>query len=478
MIKKYLATLSLLVFALGANTLYAQELFSMGLPDEPDLYYDSIPIQVPMTNSTYRSLSSSASVKKYAPTPRSQGQYGTCAAWATAYAARTILEAHRLGVTDKKAIDSLIYSYGFLFRTADMDLTCDGAHTSKLVANMQTIGLPRLKDYNIHCPPASMPQNIYTLAAKHKIEGFVRLWDENYNKTYKQRIQAVKMSLYNNKPVVISMICPRSFHAVVGYDLWTPLNSDNPTNGAHSNRHGRHAMCVVSYDDEKYGGAFEIQNSWGAGWGKGGYTWISYEDFATYVYQAYELQTFATAKNEYSTLGGAFNLIVDNGQAMIPILQNDGTFKIDRAFRSGTRFRMYIDNNEPAYVYAFGIDGTNKTFQIFPYAEDISPLINYKSSQVAIPSEEKHVRMDNTVGMDYFCVLYSKEALDLEQIQKAIKLQNKNLSIQQKIENVLGNKLIKNPNLKVGANGKMTFSTTTKQNASVVAIITALEHIN
>jgi C1A family cysteine protease len=40
-----------------------------------------------------------------------------------------------------------------------------------------------------------------------------------------------------------------------------------------------HAICIIGYDDKRYGGAFEIVNSWGSDWGNGGYLWIKYNDF-------------------------------------------------------------------------------------------------------------------------------------------------------------------------------------------------------
>jgi len=42
---------------------------------------------------------------------------------------------------------------------------------------------------------------------------------------------------------------------------------------------GGHAMCVIGYSDSKYGGAFEIMNSWGTEFGEGGFFWIKYNDF-------------------------------------------------------------------------------------------------------------------------------------------------------------------------------------------------------
>jgi len=39
-----------------------------------------------------------------------------------------------------------------------------------------------------------------------------------------------------------------------------------------------HAMCIVGFDDTKFGGAFEIVNSWGDNWANSGFIWIRYDD--------------------------------------------------------------------------------------------------------------------------------------------------------------------------------------------------------
>jgi C1A family cysteine protease len=38
---------------------------------------------------------------------------------------------------------------------------------------------------------------------------------------------------------------------------------------------GSHAMVAVGFDDDRK--AFRIQNSWGRGWGDGGYGWFGYD---------------------------------------------------------------------------------------------------------------------------------------------------------------------------------------------------------
>jgi C1A family cysteine protease len=42
---------------------------------------------------------------------------------------------------------------------------------------------------------------------------------------------------------------------------------------------GPHAICIIGYDNNRYGGAFEVVNSWGSEWGNDGYLWIKYSDF-------------------------------------------------------------------------------------------------------------------------------------------------------------------------------------------------------
>ena len=37
-------------------------------------------------------------------------------------------------------------------------------------------------------------------------------------------------------------------------------------------------MCIIAYDDNKAGGSFLVQNSWGTDWGLDGRVWIKYGD--------------------------------------------------------------------------------------------------------------------------------------------------------------------------------------------------------
>jgi hypothetical protein len=462
------------IFVLFINCLCAQDsLYQMGLPSEPDLLYETFEVKAKLTNDNYRDVGGSASVKKWAPTPKSQGEYGTCAAWATGYCARTILEAQRYGWTDKATIDKNVFAYGFIYRVTSSSPICWGAFTSQCVKNMKEIGIPKLSEYSVHCPN-EIPENVYSYAAKYKIKGYAKLWDEFENPSDKQKVDLIKKSLFESNPIAISMILPNSF-LNPGSELWTPKSTESNPN----HPHGRHAMCVVGYDDDKYGGAFEIQNSWGEGWGNKGYIWVKYSDFAKFVYQAMELIHFDNVEpNTEVALSGSVRYVRDDKMEMKASLTSGKTYKMDMAYKSGTRFRLYISNNEPAFVYAFGSDLTNKTYSVFPYAPNVSPALTYKKNDVAIPGEEKHIRMDGTTGTDFLCVLYSKDALDIESIRAKIESYGSKYSFKQKVEMAVGNKLMKDSDISyVKSGGKISFNAKAK-GKSCLALIVEMEHVD
>ena len=460
------------------TSLHAQNedgpLFPMGLPSEPDLLYESFDVKAKLSNDNYRDIGGAASLKKWAPTPKSQGEYGTCAAWATAFCARTIIEAKRNSWTDKALIDSNVFSYGFIYRASSTNPTCWGAFVSECVKNMKELGIPKLKDFKTHCPK-EIPNSAYSAATKYKIKDYVKLWDEGSNVTDKQKVSMVKKSLAEGNPIVFSMICPKSFH-YPNAEVWTPRESpkDNP-----NNPHGRHAMCVIGYDDNKFGGAFEIQNSWGTSWGNGGYIWVKYQDFANFVYQAMEMVQFDNVNNKSEViLSGSVRYVRDDNMEMKANLLVNKTYKMDKPYKSGTRFRLYISNNEAAYVYAIGTDLSNRTYQVFPYAPNVSPALTYKQNEVPIPSEEKHIRMDGTVGTDYLCVLYSKEPLDLESVRRRVEVAGSRYTFRQKIEMALGEDLMKDSEVTYSkSGGKISFNAKGK-NRTAVALIVEMEHID
>ncbi len=466
----------LLSLPLGVSAQPDNFLFGMGIPDGPDQGYDKLPVKARLTEDDYRAVRTSASLYPFAPTPKSQGQYGTCTAWSAGFCARTILEAQRQGWKDKKTIDDNVFSYGFIYRLSSSKTNCNGAYISDCLRNMRDVGIPKLEDFTEHCPQNAIPPSVYSKAAPFKIKGYATLWNTNQTASDKQKIELVKKSLDEGNPVVVSMYVPASFCFSKG-PTWFPESKDAAT-GSQGHSHGRHSMCIIGYDDNRDGGAFHLQNSWGENWGDKGFIWVRYQDAAEFVYQAIEMFKMPSddKKDEAVKLAGSLRLVEDTGQEMKASLSANNSYRMNKSYRSGTRFRLYLNNSQPAYVYAIGSDLTNEIYQVFPHQKGVSPALNYSQNSVPVPSETHHIRMDGNTGTDFLCVIYSKKPIDLKNLKSSLSQQNNRYSFQQKVCNVLGSKMMSDQEIDYcSEKGKMSFFARAK-GKSVAAIFVEMEH--
>ncbi|MEO1028560.1 MAG: C1 family peptidase [Pseudomonadota bacterium] len=91
-----------------------------------------------------------------------------------------------------------------------------------------------------------------------------------------------KQALANRMPVVFGMRVSREDFARAG----ATGEMRAPENGVWNPAMGGHAMLMVGYDDDK--NAWLARNSWGPGWGHGGYVWIEYDFLYHYTSGEYE----------------------------------------------------------------------------------------------------------------------------------------------------------------------------------------------
>jgi len=409
MIARKLKFLTLLLFVCLAP-LFGQE-YGMGAILDP-VRYEQVTAKPLLVTRNYTSLPRSASLKQYSPIPERQ-QRGTCTAWASAFAALTISESLAFNRTDRTEISNNAFSPYFLFKSISTDPTGNkGVCVSDALNFMKNPGivkrLPTEKTMEFN--EIALP--LFGTFQRYPISDYNRLFSNYWGGpgTIGDRVLPVKKSLSEGKPVVIGMKTPASFHKAK--DLWRP--TENP-----GEEYGGHAMCVVSYDDDKYGGAFEIQNSWGTNWGNGGYIWISYKDFAAFVYEAYEIIENLATYNDAARFGASIQIEVYNNPKGMPVsYDKQGFYKTRTSYPSGTEFRFVMTNRHPAYVYAFAADdSTPGTERIFPLG-GYSPVLDYKDSTVAWPGEYDWIQLNQVTGTDYLVVLYSKEALDIAAIER------------------------------------------------------------
>ena len=97
-----------------------------------------------------------------------------------------------------------------------------------------------------------------------------------------QSTQQIKAALFNRLPVVVGMFTYDSFRELSGTDsVYNTFLGSDP---------GGHAVTIVGYDNNRFGGAFKVINSWGTRWGDGGYFWLPYRYLQKVVFEAYVLQ--------------------------------------------------------------------------------------------------------------------------------------------------------------------------------------------
>ena len=97
-------------------------------------------------------------------------------------------------------------------------------------------------------------------------------------------------------------------------------------------------MCVIGYDDNLAGGAFEIMNSWGSNWGQNGVAWVKYSDFDYFVMEAYGLYPMGQSiQANKDRLAVKFGLALNDQNRNIQLRNTGGnTFKTMRLIRIKT----------------------------------------------------------------------------------------------------------------------------------------------
>lgn len=371
----------------------------------------------------------STSLKKFVPLIRNQGGYGTCVGWSSAYYGRTILNARINNILDRDAITEEAFAPVFVYLNAnnDDDYNCQGgAYISRALQTMTEFGTPHLSDYDLMCD-LEIPDQVWELAKENRIKDYTRLFGDP--EPVDVKLESVKRSLINGNPVIIGMNVENS--------LYTAKNVFEPDNLGIT---GGHAMCVIGYDDEKYGGAFEIVNSWGPNWGNDGFIWVRYSDFVEYTKYAYEMIPSPKPKKEIKqklagslklklSSGGYMSVAKETGEYKKTVLgfqdvvvdeetQSIGDYVTTEQYPENTRYRMITEVSKPSYVYVIGADSKGQSGVLFPHSDEVSAYINYENTSVIVPGEKYWFRLGGDVESDYSIVIFSLDKIDLDEVME------------------------------------------------------------
>jgi hypothetical protein len=265
----------------------------------------------------------------------------------------------------------------------------------------------------------------------------------------------------------------------MGQDVWVPDASDQSMIGF-----GGHAMCVVGYDDKKYGGAFLLMNSWGPEWGNNGFAWVRYGDFKYYVREAYGLDPMAktgeAANTAFSCEIGLMQVSFDGGKMQtngyLPLRLSGGNrFETKSPVQIGSKFKVEIKNNTECYIYVFGKETDGTSYTLFPYPTREDPTKTRYSPFCGITGyrlfpKDKSMTPDSIGTRDEIAVVVSKDSLDWNRINQQIS-QNPQSDFGSRLNNVLGDKLMRNVRFTTGSSGTMQFETAANEGKVIAAII-------
>jgi C1A family cysteine protease len=426
------------------------------------LVYEPLAASLPENNSPGR-----VSLEQYAPRRLSQGRQGSCTAWATAYAATTILRS----ASTKEDPNAIAFSPSFVYNQITRG-NCTGTHIGKTLEMIERQGLVGLQDFpytDASC--RDQPDQVKRQkASKNRIRGFNRLTLQHDD--YKVDVNAIKQNIAQGAPVVIGMAVGGSFYNMEGKRFWKPTRRDFAALqnglGGHivddggGGSFGGHAMCVIGYDDNLEGGAFQIMNSWGEDWGERGLFWMRYQDFEyfsnSFSGEAYGLYPIPE-QNRKHDFEAAIALYENQTKAYIPFVAKAGNvFATQGTLKAGTKFKVAVKNAVACYTYVIGQETDGSSYVLFPYTEKHSPYLGIVGSRLF--PKDYSLQLDDKGTKDVMAVIFSKEPLDLPATNAKIS-QSRKPDYAGKIAEALGSTVIAAPNFSVDG-GKISFRAESK----------------
>ena len=415
---------------------------------------------------TKNPLPESVSLLRFAPDRQDQGHQGSCVAWSSVYAARSIIEAAATGQSGNNSA----FSPSFVYNQIGLE-GCEGSYIQKAMEFMTDKGVVPFNDFAYNDQDCSKQPNSsqWNEAAQNKMHGFTRLTESaDVNGI---NIRAVKEHLSKDAPVVIGMMVGGSFmQEMMGKEMWAPTDEDLSQMGF-----GGHAMCVIGYDDRKQ--AFQLMNSWGPNWGNNGVAWVRYADFKEFVREAYGIDPLPKRGAALNVgFECAIGLVKNADKQYIPLkIKSGNIFETVSNISAGTRFKMEIKNSTECNIYIFGQETDGSSYTLFPYPDKTEPTKTSFSPYCGITGYRlfprgKSLVPDSLGHKDVFAIVVSKDPLDWYATNTAIS-KSSAADYGAKLAEALHNSSNGNVNFSAGNGGTINFKSGSSQQNVVYCIV-------
>lgn len=329
------------------------------------------------------------SLEKYVPPVRNQ-EGGTCVGFSSFYYGLSTMYNIKFNLTssDEKYAHSFdpYFIYSIVFNgTEDCD---SGLYFKDAFTRLYNIGAKKL-----FYPPFTNCSTKWTNEKLKSTLDYTRPYSINQwyilNIEHPDFLSIVKEQIYNDTPVIVGVSYVKSMNSyssdntlgVGDNGLWDPQNFEE--------KDGGHALCVVGYNDYKFGGAFRIVNSWGSDWGDNGYMWVKYDDFKAFTKEAFIVELneniktlpptvikstnytryrYTTERNNFSFYEGQYLSDGINGYG-IWTDSDDSAFYVGQ-FDDGEMNGFFLVLDEDGFFSANAVNGTLQDFEKLGFASD------------------------------------------------------------------------------------------------------------
>lgn len=357
-----------------------------------DARYNALPL--PLRYGKNEDVPRRASLKEFLPRVITQVSANTAVAWSVLWYGHAILESKASDSPDANPT-ALALSPAFTYRSIQHKPGCsEPVSLIDALKSAETLGAPRFADYPEFCAD-SLSGRISALATAHKLPGYVRLFNSYDSRDTK--IHAMKKALASGFPVVVGMICPPSFQ--FAGEFWQPREEEPLI------RYGGHSLCVFGYDDAKFGGAFEVVNSWGPRWAKDGMTWISYENFADHVLYGFQLLSAG------SPLEASVSILGRDGNAMRVEKTGPATYAVKDICSTGDPFKISVQTREGIFCSAIAVDAGGQRAVLFP-SDSVTHAFLTRS--LVLPNEVDSYTLTEPAGKNILYFVFSANEDHLE----------------------------------------------------------------
>jgi hypothetical protein len=212
-----------------------------------------------------------ASYAMQMPPVGDQGVEGSCISWAAGYAALSAEQYYKTNAGSYSSASN-VFSPEFLFNQTKNSDDCGSSTLLTALEFMKNNGVSTWQSMPYSSSNGCSEQPTAEQASEamnYRISSYTRIKSADQN--------AIKAMLAQNHPLIFTGNVDDNFRNAGPGFVWATVGTI----------YGLHAFTLVGYDDAK--GAYKIMNSWGTGWGDGGYSWVSYSTMAKVTNHLYLL---------------------------------------------------------------------------------------------------------------------------------------------------------------------------------------------